>query len=70
MRDLLKTGRILGRNEMKKIMAGSGGGGCMDTCQQIAYVCYGAALGHGNATTSVCDRQFQCCAGMCMNFGC
>jgi len=68
MKDLLKTGQILGRSEMKKIMAGSGG--CMSTCQQIAAACYGSALGHGNTSTSVCDRQFQCCAGMCMNFGC
>lgn len=28
MKDLLKTGQILGRSEMKKIMAGSGGNVC------------------------------------------
>jgi len=31
MKDLLKTGRVLGREEMKKIMAGSGGG-CGSSC--------------------------------------
>lgn len=32
MNELFKAGQILGRSEMKKIMAGSGGGSCYVTC--------------------------------------
>lgn len=31
MKDLLNTGQVLGRSEMKKIMAGSGSGDCQHT---------------------------------------
>jgi len=39
MKDVLKTGQVLGRSEMKKIMAGSGGGcgaGCVTGCRSAA----------------------------------
>jgi hypothetical protein len=32
MRDLLNAGQVLGRSEMKKIMAGSGNTYCTDSC--------------------------------------
>ena len=67
MQDLLKSGQVLGREELKKIMAGSG---CMDTCIDIAHACTAASTAAQGAYNSICTRQFECCAGMCMNWGC
>jgi hypothetical protein len=68
VKNLINTGQLLGRSEMKKIMAGSGS--CMDTCQNIAHACFSASAAQKGRYDSICRRQFQCCAGTCMNYGC
>lgn len=57
----LNTGRVLGRSEMKKIMAGSGSGSCIDECHYIGTQC-----GSGNT----CNRIIQCCIAQCMGTSC
>jgi len=58
MKELLNTGQVLGRNEMKKIMAGSGE--CALYCDNCTMRC-GVTPCYVHGTTMVCDGKTYTC---------
>lgn len=69
MKELLNTGQVLGRSEMKKIMAGSGGN-CNSICNPIAQACFAAVCYGACGSTHVCTRQLECCQAQCRGTNC
>jgi len=65
MKDLLKTGRVLGRSEMKKIKAGSGN--CTDVCTGIGQSCFDEAAPRFR---HMCFRVIHCCQAQCGGISC
>lgn len=57
MKDLLKTGQILGRSEMKKIMAGSGGPKRCE-CYNIDGVRVGSVTCYGLNPQTCCEISY------------
>ncbi|TVR17014.1 MAG: hypothetical protein EA391_06110 [Balneolaceae bacterium] len=70
MNDLLKAGQVLGREEMKNIMAGSGN--ACQVCTDIAAACYqyvvdtiDQADDEYSQTVEICKNQADACLSMC-----
>jgi hypothetical protein len=65
----LNAGQVLGRSEMKKIMAGSGGS-CVEECTWIAQQCAAAVCYGGCGSMAICNQQLDCCTRQCSGLPC
>lgn len=71
MKELLNIGQALGRDEMKKLMAGSGSGApCYQTCSNILSSCLGGNPNHPSQDeypeyNNHCMWITDCCMAQC-----